>query len=138
MNKTPRTFLSNSKHAHLNMYIGIIMLSSVVFLISFSSHSKVEWPINLIYPFYFFIVILDIAVTVSSSDVITYYIKSYYWRILTISIRDSVSILIYFLLLSILNTEFFTIYGTLSFGIPKIIKFIFADIISRQKYLEER
>ena len=127
------------REVHIIMFAGQIAINIIFPFLLFDILSGGEWIIAFIYPFFAFIyLVADMFVTTFTTDLIAKYTKKGIARIVSIAVRDLLIISLWFcFLLSIGSEEFLTLWGTLSYALPKVAKIIICDIINQQKYLDK-
>lgn len=91
-----------------------------------------------IYPIFVFVyLVADMFVTTFTTDLIVGNVKEGTARIISIAARDILIISLWFCFLLSISIEFLTLWGTLSYALPKVAKIIICDIINQQKYLDK-
>jgi len=120
------------------MFAGQIAINIIFPFLLFDILSGGEWIIAFIYPFFAFIyLVADMFVTTFTTDLIVGNVKEGTARIISIAARDILIISLWFCFLLSISIEFLTLWGTLSYALPKVAKIIICDIINQQKYLDK-
>lgn len=73
--------------------------------------------------------------TTLTTEIIIHVVEKEQARIAFIVFRDLLIILLWFCFLLYINIDVLTIWGTICYALPKILKIIICDIIKQQKYL---
>lgn len=91
-----------------------------------------------IYPIFVFAYLLvDVFLTILSTDLILHVFKKGKACVVSIILRDFIIIALWLCFLLYIGVNVITIYGTLFYAFPKVTKIIICDIINRQKYLHQ-
>lgn len=93
-----------------------------------------------IYPIFVFLYLLaDIFVTTLTTDMLVYIFQDKKLRLLSIVARDLFIIVFWFcFLLLYIDISVLTLWGTICYAIPKVLKIIIFDVAKQQDYLHER
>ena len=104
----------------------------------FDELSGGEGIIIFVFPIFVFVyLVADMFVTTLTTDLIVGNVKKGIARIISIAARDILIISLWFCFLLSISIEFLTLWGTLSYALPKVAKIIICDIINQQKYLDK-
>ena len=104
----------------------------------FDELSGGEGIIVFVFPIFVFVyLVADMFVTTLTTDLIVGNVKKGIARIISIAARDILIISLWFCFLLSISIEFLTLWGTLSYALPKVAKIIICDIINQQKYLDK-
>lgn len=104
----------------------------------FDELSGGEGIIIFVFPIFVFVyLVADMFVTTFTTDLIVGNVKEGTARIISIAARDILIISLWFCFLLSISIEFLTLWGTLSYALPKVAKIIICDIINQQKYLDK-
>jgi len=126
------------RKVHVIMFAGQIAINIIFPFLLFDILSGGERIIAFIYPFFAFIyLVADMFVTTFTTDLIVGNVKEGTARIISIAARDILIISLWFCFLLSISIEFLTLWGTLSYALPKVAKIIICDIINQQKYLDK-
>ena len=118
------------------MFGGQFVISLVFSLLLFSGILGEDALFAFVYPVlvsvYF---VADVFITMISTDLIVSAFLNKIVCLLSIVARDLVIIGVWFSILMNLDISFITLWGTISYALPKILKILIFDIINQQKYL---
>lgn len=91
-----------------------------------------------IYPLFVFVYLLaDMLLTIFTTDLFVRAFKNKKACVLSIVLRDLLIIVFWFCFLLYIGISNLTLWGTLFYAFPKIIKIIICDLVNKQKYLQE-
>ena len=89
-----------------------------------------------VYPVLVFIyLVADVFITMISTDLIVRASQNKAACMFSIIARDLVIIGVWLSILMYINISVITLWGTISYALPKIMKIVIFDIINQQKYL---
>lgn len=121
---------------HIIMFGGQFIMSLVFSLLLFCGILGEYALFAFVYPFlvciYF---VLDVFVTMISTDLLVRAFQNKTACMLSIFARDLVIIGVWVSILLYINISVVTLWGTISYALPKILKIVIFDIINQQRYL---
>ena len=121
---------------HIIMFGGQFVLSLVFSLLLFCGILGEYALFAVVYPvlvcIYF---VLDVFVTMISTDLIIRAFQNKTACMLSIVARDLVIIGVWVSILLYINISVVTLWGTISYALSKILKIVIFDIINQQRYL---
>ncbi len=121
---------------HIIMFGGQFVMSLVFSLLLFCGILGEYAIFAFVYPIlvcvYF---VTDVLITMISTDLIVRAIQNKAACMFSIVARDLVIIGVWLSILLYININVITLWGTISYALPKIQKIIIFDIINQQKYL---
>ena len=79
--------------------------------------------------------VLDVFVTMISTDLLVRAFQNKTACMLSVVARDLVIIGVWVSILLYINISVVTLWGTISYALPKILKIVIFDIINQQRYL---
>ena len=121
---------------HIIMFGGQFVLSLVFSLLLFSGILGEYAIFAFVYPVLVFVYfVLDVFVTMISTDLIVRTFRNKTVCMLSIVARDLVIIGVWLSILMNIDICVITLWGTISYALPKIMKIVIFDIINQQKYL---
>ena len=124
------------RRIHIIMFGGQFVLSLVFSLLLFCGILGEYALFAFVYPvlvcIYF---VLDVFVTMISTDLIVRAFLNKTVCMLSIVARDLVIIGVWLSILMNIDICVITLWGTISYALPKILKIVIFDIINQQKYL---
>ena len=124
------------RRIHIIMFGGQFVLSLVFSLLLFCGILGEYALFAFVYPvlvcIYF---VLDVFVTMISTDLIVRAFRNKTVCMLSIVARDLVIIGVWVSILWYINISVVTLWGTISYALPKILKIVIFDIINQQRYL---
>lgn len=120
------------------MFACQIAINIIFTFLLFDILSGGEGIIAFIYPIFVFVyLVADIFVTTFTTDLIVKCTKKGIARIVSIAVRDLLIISLWFCFLLYIGIAALSLWGTLSYALPKMVKIITCDIINQQKYLDK-
>ena len=124
------------RRIHIIMFGGQFVLSLVFSLLLFCGILGEYALFAFVYPvlvcIYF---VLDVFVTMISTDLLVRAFQNKTACMLSIVARDLVIIGVWLSILMNIDICVITLWGTISYALPKILKIVIFDIITQQKYL---
>ena len=124
------------RRIHIIMFGGQFVLSLVFSLLLFCGILGEYALFAFVYPvlvcIYF---VLDVFVTMISTDLIVRAFRNKTVCMLSIVARDLVIIGVWLSILMNIDICVITLWGTISYALPKILKILIFDIINQQRYL---
>jgi hypothetical protein len=118
------------------MFGGQFVISLVFSLLLFSGILGEDALFAFVYPVlvsvYF---VADVFITMISTDLIVRAFQNKTACMLSIVARDLVIIGVWVSILMYINISVVTLWGTISYAFPKILKIVIFDIINQQRYL---
>lgn len=124
------------RRIHIIMFGGQFVMSLVFSLLLFSGILGEYAIFAFVYPVLVFVYfVLDVFITMISTDLIARALQNKTACILTIVARDFVIIGVWLSILMNIDISVITLWGTISYALPKILKIVIFDIINQQKYL---
>ena len=124
------------RRIHIIMFGGQFVLSLVFSLLLFCGILGEYALFAFVYPvlvcIYF---VLDVFVTMISTDLIVRAFLNKTVCMLSIVARDLVIIGVWLSILMNIDICVITLWGTISYALPKILKIVIFDIINQQRYL---
>ena len=121
---------------HIIMFAGQFVMNLVFSLLFFSGILGEDALFAFVYPIlvsiYF---VLDVFITMISTDLIVRAFQNKTACMLSIVARDLMIIGVWFSILMNIDISVITLWGTISYALPKILKILIFDIINQQKYL---
>ena len=124
------------RRIHIIMFGGQFVLSLVFSLLLFCGILGEYALFAFVYPvlvcIYF---VLDVFVTMISTDLIVRAFRNKTVCMLSIVARDLVIIGVWLSILMNIDICVITLWGTISYALPKILKIVIFDIINQQRYL---
>lgn len=126
------------RKVHVIMFACQIAINIIFTFLLFDILSGGEGIIAFIYPIFVFVyLVADIFVTTFTTDLIVKCTKKGIARIVSIAVRDLLIISLWFCFLLYIGIAALSLWGTLSYALPKMVKIITCDIINQQKYLDK-
>ena len=126
------------RKVHVIMFACQIAINIIFTFLLFDILSGGEGIIAFIYPIFVFVyLVADIFVTSFTTDLIVKCTKKGIARIVSIAVRDLLIISLWFCFLLHIGIAALSLWGTLSYALPKMVKIITCDIINQQKYLDK-
>ena len=126
------------RKVHIIMFACQIAINIFFPFLLFDELSGGEGIIIFVFPIFVFVyLVADMFVTTFTTDLIVGNVKEGTARIISIAARDILIISLWFCFLLSISIEFLTLWGTLSYALPKVAKIIICDIINQQKYLDK-
>ena len=126
------------RKVHVIMFACQIAINIIFTFLLFDILSGGEGIIAFIYPIFVFVyLVADIFVTSFTTDLIVKCTKKGIARIVSIAVRDLLIISLWFCFLLYIGIAALSLWGTLSYALPKMVKIITCDIINQQKYLDK-
>ena len=126
------------RKVHIIMFACQIAINIFFPFLLFDELSGGEGIIIFVFPIFVFVyLVADMFVTTFTTDLIVGNVKKGIARIISIAARDILIISLWFCFLLSIGIEFITLWGTLSYALPKVVKIIICDIINHQKYLDK-
>ena len=126
------------RKVHVRMFACQIAINIIFTFLLFDILSGGEGIIAFIYPIFVFVyLVADIFVTTFTTDLIVKCTKKGIARIVSIAVRDLLIISLWFCFLLYIGIAALSLWGTLSYALPKMVKIITCDIINQQKYLDK-
>lgn len=126
------------RKVHIIMFACQIAINIFFPFLLFDELSGGEGIIVFVFPIFVFVyLVADMFVTTLTTDLIVGNVKKGIARIISIAARDILIISLWFCFLLSISIEFLTLWGTLSYALPKVAKIIICDIINQQKYLDK-
>lgn len=120
------------------MFACQIAINIIFTFLLFDILSGGEGIIAFIYPiFVLAYIVADIFVTTFTTDLIVKCTKKGIARIVSIAVRDILIISFWLCFLLYIDIAALSLWGTLSYALPKMVKIITCDIINQQKYLDK-
>ena len=121
---------------HIIMFGGQFVISLVFSLLLFSGILGEDALFAFVYPVLVFIyLVADVFITMISTDLIVRASQNKAACMFSIIARDLVIIGVWLSILMYINISVITLWGTISYALPKIMKIVIFDIINQQKYL---
>ena len=121
---------------HIIMFGGQFVMSLVFSLLLFcgilGEYALFAFVYSVLVCIYF---VLDVFVTMISTDLIIRAFQNKTACMLSIVARDLVIIGVWVSILLYINISVVTLWGTISYALPKILKIVIFDIINQQRYL---
>lgn len=131
-----RIIISGMRKIHIIMFGGQFVISLVFSLLLFSGILGEYALFAFVYPVLVFIyLVADVFITMISTDLIVRAFQNKAACIFSIIARDLVIIGVWLSILMYINISVITLWGTISYALPKIMKIVIFDIINQQKYL---
>ena len=126
------------RKVHVIMFACQIAINIIFTFLLFDILSGGEGIIAFIYPIFVFVyLVADMFVTTFTTDLIVKCTKKGIARIVSIAVRDLLIISLWFCFLLYIGIAALSLWGTLSYALPKMVKIITCDIINQQKYLDK-
>ena len=126
------------RKVHVIMFACQIAINIIFTFLLFDILSGGEGIIAFIYPIFVFVyLVADIFVITFTTDLIVKCTKKGIARIVSIAVRDLLIISLWFCFLLYIGIAALSLWGTLSYALPKMVKIITCDIINQQKYLDK-
>ena len=124
---------------HILMFGLQIAMNVILSLLLFCGLLGENALFAFIYPIFVFLYLLaDIFVTTLTTDLLVNTFRNEKVRLLSIVTRDLLIIVFWFCFLLYIDVAVLTLWGTICYAIPKVVKIIVYDIAKRQDYLHER
>ena len=124
------------RRIHIIMFGGQFVMSLVFSLLLFSGILGEYAIFAFVYPVLVFVYfVLDVFITMISTDLIARSLQNKTACMFSIVARDLVIIGVWLSILMNLDISVITLWGTISYALPKILKIVIFDIINQQKYL---
>ena len=124
------------RKVHIIMFGGQFVMSLVFSLLLFCGILGEYAIFAFVYPVlvcvYF---VLDVFITMISTDLIVRAFRNNTACMLSIVARDLVIIGVWLSILMNIDICVITLWGTISYALPKILKIVIFDIINQQRYL---
>lgn len=118
------------------MFGGQFIMSLVFSLLLFCGILGEYALFAFVYPVFVCIYfVLDVFVTMISTDLLVRAFQNKTACMLSIVARDLVIIGVWVSILLYINISVVTLWGTISYALPKILKIVIFDIINQQRYL---
>ena len=124
---------------HILMFGLQIAMNVILSLLLFCGLLGENALFAFIYPIFVFLYLLaDIFVTTLTTDLLVNTFRNEKVRLLSIVTRDLLIIVFWFCFLLYIDVAVLTLWGTICYAIPKVLKIIVYDVAKRQEYLHER
>ena len=120
------------RRIHIIMFGGQFVMSLVFSLLLFSGILGEYAIFAFVYPVLVFVYLF---ITMISTDLIARALQNKTACMFSIVARDLVIIGVWLSILMNLDISVITLWGTISYALPKILKIVIFDIINQQKYL---
>ena len=129
------------RKVHVIMFGSQIIINIVFSLMLFGGFGLLEAGGEIfafIYPLFVFVYLLvDMFLTIFTTDLFVRAFKNKKACVLSIVLRDLLIIVFWWYFLLYIGMSTLTLWGTLFYAFPKIIKIIICDLVNKQKYLQE-
>ncbi len=123
---------------HIIMFACQIIMNILLSFLLFDGLLSENGIFAFIYPFFSIIFLLvDIFFTMITTDIIVRISHNETVCIISIIVRDLLIIIVWLCFLLYIDINVLTLWGTLCFAFPKIVKIVICDIINKQKYLHK-
>lgn len=121
---------------HIIMYGCQIVINLIFSILLFCGLLGENVIFAFIYPLFVFVyLLLDVFFTILTTDIIVRSFKNKNVCIVSIVVRDLLIICFWLLFLLYLDINTLTLWGTICYAFPKILKIVICDIANQQKYL---
>lgn len=124
------------RRVHIIMFGSQVVINAILSIALFCGLLGENAIFAFVFPFFIFGYLLaDMILTTLTTEIIIHVVEKEQARIAFIVFRDLLIILLWFCFLLYINIDVLTIWGTICYALPKILKIIICDIIKQQKYL---
>ena len=124
------------RRIHIIMFGGQFVMSLVFSLLLFSGILGEYAIFAFVYPVLVFVYfVLDVFITMISTDLIARALQNKTVCMFSIVARDLVIIGVWLSILMNIDISVITLWGSISYALPKILKIVIFDIINQQRYL---